>query len=80
MTETKQVFEAICDSYEIEIRMLDEQISRIYNLHKPYEWGMNPVDGEPFVSCLECHPHACYTRDESAVFPCTTIKVLEGEL
>ena len=47
MTETKQVFEAICDSYEIEIRMLDEQISRIYNLHKPYEWGMNPVDGEP---------------------------------
>lgn len=72
MSEMKRTLEAICDSYELEIRILDEAIQRVRDLHKPMILDGAPIGWEACVFC--------YGDDGSPwVYPCPTIRALDGE-
>jgi hypothetical protein len=71
MSEMKRAFESICDSYELEIRMLDEAIQRVRELHKP-------VAGIGVTECAVCIDDRMHWT-ESVEYPCPTIKALDGE-
>ena len=66
--ELKDTINALTDSYEIEIRYLDEAIQRVRDLHQP--GAVNP-------SFLK--PRQNYCRECGASNPCPTIKALSGE-
>lgn len=66
--ELKDTLDALTDSYELEIRYLDESIQRVRELHQP---------GEPGSGFLA--PKQSYCRECGAFNPCPTIKALDGE-
>jgi hypothetical protein len=69
MSEMKRVFESICDSYELEIRMLDEAIQRVRELHSEMN---GPADD---TTCRAC----AVDEFNYPEYPCPTIKALDGE-
>jgi hypothetical protein len=74
MSEMKRTIEAIFDSYEIEIRMLEESINRVRELHKPN--GYNEC-----IHCLEITELGGYDylSDPTVTYPCSTIIALDGK-
>ena len=67
--ELKDTLDALTDSYELEIRYLDESIQRVRELHKPVEVGIDYGDNYGDLGCPVCNE----------LYPCSTIKALDGE-
>ena len=62
--ELKDTLTALTDSYELEIRYLDEAVQRVRDLHIP-----NPRYVGEHIPCVVC----------KETIPCPTIKALNGE-
>ena len=64
MSEIKRYMESVFDSYEIEIRLLDEVIHRVREKHIPFTHVYGKI--------------AC--KEDGQNYPCGTIKILDGEI
>lgn len=62
MSEMKRTMESIFDSYEIEIRLLDEIIHNVRNVHTEFTHVYGKV--------------AC--KEDGQLYPCRTIRILNG--
>ena len=63
MSEMKRTMEAVFDSYEIEIRLLDEIINLVRERHIPFTHVYGKI--------------AC--KEDGQTYPCRTIRILNGE-